>query len=888
MRFQFGRSQLLRSLFTRFRLVRSLFVRSLFTRSAKKASPTSRRRGVRRRSVFSAQFDGDQRVASHGSLLGFGGLESRAMLAANDIVVGLVNNTVTLSLDDAGVQITSLQTAYNAANRQLTITAARSKGAISTGGAIPGITVNSAADTIVVDLKTVKGFAGISVVGGAGTDTVMIGIGGVGLKTIGKGAANQSFSIDTGAGLTDSITVANPISTKGAGAVSLKTLGIGPGNGIQLAAAVTAPQGQQTFAGGVTLQKAVSLAAGGSITLTSEVDGASRLTLSSGKAITLSGTVGGTTPLAGITIAAAKRVAVDNAVTLDGTGSAPGTSGFVIGKTVSNVVFSPASKTNARTITNFPGSGIQFLGGSTNSRITNVASLDNGTGLRVGPGLYTGTVITGNSFSENTGNGVTMSAARGISLGGSAAGAGNTIIFNGGFGLAASGVSNGSILVGNQISNNAVANVANLGVGRWSWFKNRAAIAGVSSAPGLTVRADAVGLAAMQSKQIGRYAFDLAIDVNGVQVSSAGSLDAEKKLVDIDATVEGESTEFRQAGGVTYVNAQTLGATGLPWVSVVGNASPALAVQTLVTSLTPQNLLESLEFPISTQYVGADASGKQYSTMIGKSTWAALLPLADLTPLASTPSFGNDSLLVSVWVSPQGYPTRFATEVVGVGTITVSFSNFGRAINVVAPPAAQTGEIDSTSGNQLFADGASGSVGSPNGLDGGIIYGSGGSGVTDGTGGSAGWIGNGGAGGAAGKAGSGGNGGSGGVLFGNGGNGGSGWAGANGAGGVDGTAPSGAGGDGGAGGAGGTGGNGGPGGNGGAGSSIFGTGGNGGLGGVGGTGGTGGSGAAGADGAAATSAGGNGVAGGNGGTGGAGGNGDLASLTNTGTVTTLG
>ena len=62
-------------------------------------------------------------------------------------------------------------------------------------------------------------------------------------------------------------------------------------------------------------------------------------------------------------------------------------------------------------------------------------------GLQVGPGLYTGAVITGNSFSTNQSDGVVLSSARGILLGGAAAGAGNTIIFNGGYGLNATGTS---------------------------------------------------------------------------------------------------------------------------------------------------------------------------------------------------------------------------------------------------------------------------------------------------------------------------------------------------------------------------------------------------------------------------------------------------------------
>ena len=121
------------------------------------------------------------------------------------------------------------------------------------------------------------------------------------------------------------------------------------------------------------------------------------------------------------------------------------------------------------------------------------------------PGVYTGTVISGNSFSSNLGNGVTLTAARGITLGGPAAGVGNTIIFNGGFGLNASGTSTGSLVQGNQISNNVRGNVANFAAR--NWFTQ------ISSAPGLTLRVDAMSQAAAVSQQLGLYSFGTAIVV---------------------------------------------------------------------------------------------------------------------------------------------------------------------------------------------------------------------------------------------------------------------------------------------------------------------------------------------------------------------------------------
>ena len=169
------------------------------------------------------------------------------MLAANDIVVSLEGNRVTLTLDPAGAAIFNLGTGYDAKSGVLMITAT-SKGTISTAAPIAGISVDTKADTISVNLKTLPNFAGLSVVGGAGRDLVTLGSGGVNLAAVGRGAVSQGVSINTGAGTSDTITIAGPLVTKGAGAVSLVTQAQ-PLSGIQLAASIKSTGGSQTFTG---------------------------------------------------------------------------------------------------------------------------------------------------------------------------------------------------------------------------------------------------------------------------------------------------------------------------------------------------------------------------------------------------------------------------------------------------------------------------------------------------------------------------------------------------------------------------------------------------------------------------------------------------------------
>ncbi|MEX0671079.1 MAG: hypothetical protein WD060_11550, partial [Pirellulales bacterium] len=632
-----------------------------------------RHRGVRRRESFLAQFDGSRTFSSHSSLLGGDVLEPRLVLAANDIVVSVVSNQVYLTLDAAGTAITDLRTSYSGST--LTITAATA-GTIS--GAAPGITINQAADTIAVDLNTVTGFAGIYVVGDTGTDLITIGAGGVNLGAVTKGATNQSFVIDIGAGAADTITVANAIASKGGGAVVLTTLGVGPISGIQLAASVTTPQGSQVFDGAVTLQKATSLKAGGTIIFSNTVDGARRLTLSAGGSISFAGAIGETTPLRGITLSKAASVTVLDSLALDGTGTAAGTSGLVIAVNVNNVVLAAQPST----ITGFSGSGIQFAGASTGSTLRNISSTGNGIGLQMGPGSYFGTVITGNVFSNNR-TGVSLTNVRQLTLGGPtpanngrAANLGNAITFNDRFGIDASGRSTGSVIQNNRISNNLLGNVRNLAL------KNGAAV--VSSAPGLSVILNAVGLASLRAEQVGLYAFDLQISANGVAMSSTGALNFVKNLVDIQVGITPpaasvQSTNFRQIGSLTFVNAQSLGATGTPWVRLdsarQGAQQAVVVTNTIVTNLTPKHTLRSLEFPTDAAFVGSDEFGQRYTTNIGLSTFVALLPLYKLAGVR-LPPIDNTPTEVDVWVDPKGYATRFTATVADVA-ITISLSNFG-------------------------------------------------------------------------------------------------------------------------------------------------------------------------------------------------------------------
>ncbi|MFM7184427.1 MAG: lipocalin family protein [Planctomycetota bacterium] len=617
------------------------------------------------------------------------------MLAADDVLVGFAGKRVVLTLAPEGAAITNLSTVYDGAAARLTITAATA-GSLAMAAPVDGISIDTVADTITVDLKQIKKFAGLSVLGGTNADSVTIGRGGVNLAAVSRGAAAQGLVIDTGAGVGDIVAIAGPIVAKGAGGVSLVTQGAGLTHGILLASNVVTPNGSQSYGGGVTLLNGVALQAGGDISFSSTVDGFGTLRLTSGRAITMAGDVGSWLPLQGITLAKASRVAIDRGLVLDGSGTAAGSSGFVIGANVGKVVFSPLS--DARTISGFSGAGIRFVGGSSGSRITGVTSTGNGVGLLAGPGVYRGTVIAGNSFNGNVGHGVSLQATRSLTIGGRAPEAGNQIVSNGGFGVTATGPSGGSLVVGSEIGGNALGQVENYLA---STLSGNVVI---QKATGLRLKLTDVGRAVYRAQKARSYSFDVSVEAFVVSARSTGWLDSRTAALDIAAS----------AGFVEPPS-------DLPLPS--GMQRTVLGENLLATSLTPWQTLQGIEFAKSVQNVGSDAYGRHFRAVVGLSTFVGMIPLADLQ---AAPSVGRDGspVPVDVWVNAQGNVSRIAGVFAG-GGFTMSLRGQGAKGFVPAMEQAQAAEITSAAnaGSVPAAVGVLGDAGprlpgTPNGVSG--------------------------------------------------------------------------------------------------------------------------------------------------------------------------
>ena len=147
------------------------------------------------------------------------GLEERITPA----VITLSGNTVVLTLAAGGETISDLHTVQTDATH-ITITNTTTSANTTALASSTGVTTT--ANTIVIDTAVLTAFDGISVIGAAGADSVVVGLAATSIDlSSASGGANQSVSINltTGGGAGDSLTVSGAIKTKGTGSVVLNS-----------------------------------------------------------------------------------------------------------------------------------------------------------------------------------------------------------------------------------------------------------------------------------------------------------------------------------------------------------------------------------------------------------------------------------------------------------------------------------------------------------------------------------------------------------------------------------------------------------------------------------------------------------------------------------------
>jgi hypothetical protein len=209
--------------------------------------------------------------------------------------------------------------------------------------------------------------------------------------------------------------------------------------------------------------------------------------------------------------------------------------------------------------------------GGTAATAANTIAINTASGLQLGPGSYTGTTILGNTISLNEGAGITFAiaggTATGLAIGGTAAAAGNTIGENGTSGIVvAAGNYTGTTIRGNKINGNTQAGISLAPVAAGT--VTGLAIGGTAAGAGNTLSAnDAVGLLVGPGTYTGTTVQGNAIQSNGshgVSLAAAAGTISGLTIGGATAaanTITGNAGDGVNAGAGTYTSTTVSGNT---------------------------------------------------------------------------------------------------------------------------------------------------------------------------------------------------------------------------------------------------------------------------------------------------------------------------------------
>jgi len=262
---------------------------------------------------------------------------------------------------------------------------------------------------------------------------------------IGTSASDsQAFVLGRGT-LIDSLLVDKSVEeTNLCGTVQIAQGGVAIGSSQILLSGMFSSSGSQRYSGNVVLVDDISLTTADTILFGGTIEGGHNLTLAAKNAVTFTGSVGSKQALGEINVVRAASVTAQGRFTLDGSISGAGPHGLRFGAGVNNVrLWSSGS-----TIRNFSSAGIRFDGTSTNSLIHGFTIDRNGwDGIQLDSGNYQGTVIEGNTVTNNSQVGIRACGTIGLII------SNNTVSANG-TGIAVTN-SNGSV-EGTNVRGNVV------------------------------------------------------------------------------------------------------------------------------------------------------------------------------------------------------------------------------------------------------------------------------------------------------------------------------------------------------------------------------------------------------------------------------------------------
>lgn len=206
----------------------------------------------------------------------------------------------------------------------------------------------------------------------------------------------------------------------------------------------------------------------------------------------------------------------------------------------------------------------------------------------------------------------------------------------------------------------------------------------------------------------GMSAIDTAHESMTMDMSASGqaiSMDAEADIkmkpslaMSMTMNMSGQSIKALLAGGAMYMKMPAM--PGGKWVKIDLKQLDAMlgggAMSDALTS--PMGMLDKMSSYItSASYVGDEsvdgASAKHYTMTVDlKSAMAAMAP--SLAKAGSLPSTAQQDL----WVDDQGRVVKTVSDF-GSGKVTTVLSDFGKSVDVQAPPASDVMEMPNVGGS---------------------------------------------------------------------------------------------------------------------------------------------------------------------------------------------
>jgi hypothetical protein len=246
------------------------------------------------------------------------------------------------------------------------------------------------------------------------------------------------------------------------------------------------------------------------------------------------------------------------AIILDGV-SALAANGLTIGAGANNVSLNALKLT----LTHFDN-GLKFLGNSTNSLISGLTITDNTNGIVFDGGSLSGTKIVGNTITLNTQSGILAAGGvTGLAIGGTTAGSGNTIAYNGDGLSFQPGTHTGTVVTGNTITGNTNNGVL-LGT-------SGGALSGLVIGGSSTAAANTISFNEENGVKVAQGSYSGTV-IQGNTITSNGGYG-------VQLSPSGQSLTDLTVGGTTTGQGNTIASNAADGIGVFGGSYTNTAVQ---------------------------------------------------------------------------------------------------------------------------------------------------------------------------------------------------------------------------------------------------------------------------------------------------------------------